>query len=132
MNQNKKIIGLVVVLVIIVISIVSLKKNSGYQNNGTDYGTNSTSTTTTGGTASTTASYTMAQVATHKDKSSCWTVIDGNVYDLTNWISQHPGGEQAILSICGIDGTAAFRNQHDHAKRQEDILAGMKIGTLSK
>jgi len=74
--------------------------------------------------------YTMAQVATHKGASSCWTVIEGKVYNLTAWISQHPGGEQAILSICGIDGTAAFTAQHDHAQRQQDILATFYIGNL--
>jgi cytochrome b involved in lipid metabolism len=74
----------------------------------------------------------MVQVATHKDAASCWTAIDGNVYDLTTWIPQHPGGEAAIESICGIDGTSAFHGQHDDAKRQADILATFKIGTLAQ
>ena len=91
--------------------------------------TTSTTTTSTGGSGTT---YTMAQVATHRDAISCWTIIDGNVYDLTKWIPQHPGGEQAILSICGIDGSAAFHGQHNDAKRQADILATFKIGTLAQ
>lgn len=76
--------------------------------------------------------YAMANVAIHKDAASCWTVIDNFVYDLTAWISQHPGGERAILSICGKDGTAAFRGQHDNAKKQADILATFKIGALAQ
>ncbi len=74
--------------------------------------------------------YAMADVAMHSSATSCWTVIDANVYDLTAWIPQHPGGEQAILSLCGHDGTAAFHGQHDDAKRQADILVSFKIGTL--
>lgn len=81
---------------------------------------------------STDQAYTMADVATHNSQASCWTVIDGSVYDLTQWISKHPGGPQAILALCGRDGTAAFRDEHDHAQRQENVLAGFKIGTLSQ
>lgn len=77
-------------------------------------------------------SYTVAEVATHAGKASCWSVIDGNVYDLTSWILKHPGGEEAILSICGKDGTAAFHGQHGDAPRQAQILATMKIGVLAK
>lgn len=75
---------------------------------------------------------TVAVVATHNNASSCYTIIDGNVYDLTKWIPQHPGGQAAILSLCGHDGTAAFHGQHDDAKKQADILATFKIGVLVK
>ncbi len=78
------------------------------------------------------STYTMAQVSQHNSKASCYTVIEGSVYDLTKWISLHPGGQQAILSICGKDGTAAFTAQHDHAQKQQDILVTYKIGTLAK
>jgi len=35
-------------------------------------------------------SYTLAEVAKHASTSSCWSAIDGNVYNLTNWINLHP------------------------------------------
>lgn len=76
--------------------------------------------------------YTMAQVATHANESSCWSIIRNEVYDLTNWISQHPGGKQAILGLCGKDGTAAFEGQHGGSPRQEDTLTGFKIGVLAQ
>ncbi len=86
-----------------------------------------------GTTAAPTASlFTMAQVTTHNSATSCWSIIDGNVYDLTAWISKHPGGERAILGLCGKDGTAAFHGQHGDAKRQADILATMKMGALAQ
>ena len=75
---------------------------------------------------------TMLEVATHNSESSCWSVIDNHIYDLTRWIPQHPSGGQAILGLCGKDGTNAFHGQHGEAKRQADILASMKIGELSK
>jgi cytochrome b involved in lipid metabolism len=76
--------------------------------------------------------FTLAQVATHKDATSCYTVISGKVYDLTMWINMHPGGPQAILSICGIDGTQAFMNQHHGASKQMTILARFYIGNLAQ
>src|SRR5690242_15367490 len=74
--------------------------------------------------------YTMADVQQHKDGTSCWTAINGNVYDVTSWINQHPGGPEAILSLCGTDGSSAFNDQHGGQRRPEQELASFKIGTL--
>ena len=74
--------------------------------------------------------YTQADVAKANSASNCLTIIEGKVYNLTDWINQHPGGPEAILSICGKDGTAAFLSQHGHAQRQEDILKGFYVGDL--
>jgi cytochrome b involved in lipid metabolism len=75
--------------------------------------------------------YTAAQVAAHDSAQSCWTSISGNVYDLTAWIDQHPGGQAPILSLCGTDGTAAFMQQHGGQGRPEQELATFKIGALA-
>ena len=77
-------------------------------------------------------SYTLAKVATHNNTSSCWTIVNGSVYDVTAWISQHPGGQRAILGMCGVDGSSAFNGQHGGQKRPVSELASFKIGTLSK
>jgi cytochrome b involved in lipid metabolism len=79
-----------------------------------------------------TPSYTLAQVATHSSASSCWSIIQNNVYDLTSWINQHPGGAKAILSICGKDGTSAFEKQHGGQARPENELKNFLIGVYSK
>lgn len=75
--------------------------------------------------------YTLAAVAGHADISSCWTVINGKVYDLTAWIASHPGGERAILGLCGTDGTAAFEGRHGGQGEPEATLASFTIGVLS-
>ena len=74
---------------------------------------------------------TMAEVRTHDDATSCWSAIDGMVYDLTAYIPKHPGGEREILSICGEDGSKAFEGQHSGESKPERILASYKIGDLS-
>lgn len=94
--------------------------------------TTTTSTTTTGTTTTPKPSgYTMAQVAAHNTASSCWTAINGSVYNVTSWISQHPGGQQAIISLCGTDGSAAFNGQHGGQRRPASELASFKIGALT-
>ena len=74
--------------------------------------------------------FTLADVSAHKDKTSCWTAINGSVYDLTSWIAQHPGGEQMILGLCGTDGSAAFNTQHGGQAQPATELAHFKIGAL--
>ncbi len=74
----------------------------------------------------------MAQVAQHNNASSCWAVINGNVYDLTQWINQHPGGPQRILMLCGTDGSAAFNGQHGGQRRPASELAGFILGPLAQ
>lgn len=72
------------------------------------------------------------EVAGHNSRTSCWSTINGKVYDLTSWIPEHPGGEEAILELCGNDGSAKFNGQHGGAVRQATILAGFKIGSATK
>jgi cytochrome b involved in lipid metabolism/uncharacterized membrane protein len=75
--------------------------------------------------------YTLADVAKHASASSCWTAVDGTVYDVTKWITQHPGGKQPILGMCGTDGSAAFHSQHGSQSRPANELKQFRIGTLS-
>lgn len=74
---------------------------------------------------------TMSSVTQHNSAGSCWSAINGNVYDLTSWISRHPGGAQAILSLCGTDGSAAFTTQHGGQRRPADELKGFLLGPLA-
>jgi hypothetical protein len=80
----------------------------------------------------TVAGYTMAQVRANNTARSCWTVIDEVVYDLTKWISNHPGGSSAILFLCGTDGTNAFSAQHQNQARPAIRLDTYRLGPLNK
>ena len=94
--------------------------------------TKPTTTSTTTTTSPTAKTFTIAQVATHNSEADCYSAINGNVYDLTAFITKHPGGDRNILRICGIDGSAAFNGQHGGESRPERLLAGFDIGTLVK
>lgn len=88
--------------------------------------------TTTTPPATTTGGITLATIAKHNSRSSCWSAINGSVYDLTSWVPNHPGGEQTILSLCGIDGSNGYNGQHGGSSKPARILGGFKIGTFAK
>jgi hypothetical protein len=69
-------------------------------------------------------------VAQHSTADDCWTIVDGNVYDVTPFVSRHPGGSAAIARICGVDGTAEFSGQHGSESAPNSQLESLKIGTL--
>ena len=76
--------------------------------------------------------YTMDKVKLNNTDRSCWSVVDGNVYDLTRWINSHPGGAGAIRSMCGVDGTRAFLNQHEGRREPIQRLSMYLLGPLSR
>ena len=75
--------------------------------------------------------YTAAEVAKHNTATDCWSVVSKNVYDLTSYVSSHPGGATVIKAICGKDGTAAFSGQHGGAATPTSVLASFKLGALA-
>ncbi len=76
--------------------------------------------------------YTMQQVATNNKASSCWTVINGSVYNLTLFINTHPGGPEVITLLCGIDGTAIFSAQHGDDTNPAKLLTTFRLGPIKK
>ena len=76
--------------------------------------------------------YTMAQVRANNTPQSCWSAIDGYVYNLTNWIAQHPGGSSYIRGLCGTDGTNSFKAQHENQSRPAANLNAYRLGPLNK
>ncbi len=79
----------------------------------------------------TASAYTMAKVKENNSATSCWSVINGKVYDLTKWINSHPGGSSAIKGLCGIDGTSSFTAQHRGQGSPASTLAGYLLGPLT-
>ncbi|XDG04959.1 hypothetical protein ABKA04_004574 [Annulohypoxylon sp. FPYF3050] len=53
-----------------------------------------------------------AEVAKHNTPSSCWIVISGKVYDVTQYLEHHPGGAAILAKQGGRDATSEFRTIH--------------------
>jgi L-lactate dehydrogenase (cytochrome) len=52
------------------------------------------------------------EVAKHNNKDSCWVIIHGRAYDVTEFMPEHPGGPKIILKYAGKDGTEAYEPIH--------------------
>ncbi len=76
--------------------------------------------------------YAMTEVQANNKADSCWVVVGDVVHDVTDWVSKHPGGAEAIKGLCGTDGTAVFTAQHGSFEQAISTLASYKIGTLQK
>ncbi len=77
-------------------------------------------------------SFTLEEISQHASKESCYTTVDGVVYDITSYIPFHPGGERDIMKICGRDGTSMFTRKHGKDDEPQEQLAKMKIGILQE
>ena len=70
------------------------------------------------------------EVKKHNSAIDCWSIIDGNVYDLTNWVESHPGGNERITAICGKDGTSSFLGKHSNSNSAKSQLNRFELGKL--
>lgn len=137
--KSKTILGIVVAVLIVIAGIIILSQNgsealppSSLADSSTAVSTPTNDTPTASPEKPLVKSYSLAEVALHGTPASCWTAVDGSVYDVTPWISEHPGGAARIISMCGIDASAAYNGQHGGQKRPANELAGFRIGALIK
>lgn len=77
-----------------------------------------------------TVTLSMEEVKRHSVATDCWTVVNGNVYDMTTFIKRHPAGAGDIIDMCGKDATDDFMGEHDGQNEPEKWLDTLKIGVL--
>lgn len=58
------------------------------------------------------AKLTGQDVAKHNNKDSCWVIVHGKAYDVTEFLPEHPGGSKIILKYAGKDATEEFDPIH--------------------
>ncbi|CAK5272099.1 unnamed protein product [Mycena citricolor] len=54
----------------------------------------------------------LSVIAQHNSRESCWIIVHGKVYDITDFLDEHPGGSRIILRYAGTDATAAYEPIH--------------------
>eukprot|EP00761_Pharyngomonas_kirbyi_P013499 gb/GECH01013528.1/.p1 GENE.gb/GECH01013528.1/~~gb/GECH01013528.1/.p1 ORF type:complete len:132 (+),score=26.58 gb/GECH01013528.1/:1-396(+) len=72
---------------------------------------------------------TMEEVEKHDSDTDCWMVIDGKVYDVSDYIFDHPGGA-IICDYAGKDATEAF-DEIGHSDQAYQDLDDFYIGELA-
>ena len=75
--------------------------------------------------------YTIDEVSKHNIETDCWIIINNIVYNVTEFLNQHPGGVSSIArnGRAGCDVTIAFE-QIGHSNRANNLLKSMEIGRL--
>lgn len=70
-------------------------------------------------------------VAKHNTRESCWVVLYGNVYDVTDFLSDHPGGAKIILKLAGKDATEEYDPVHPPGTLEENLKPEAKLGSIN-
>jgi cytochrome b involved in lipid metabolism len=81
--------------------------------------------------AAATVQLTAAEVSKHDSSNDCWSIVRGKVYDLTSFVSRHPGGQGEIKAICGRDGSSSFLSEHSGDSQANSQLSSFVLGELN-
>ena len=74
--------------------------------------------------------YSIEEVAKHNHRDDAWIIVESKVYDITDFVDMHPGGD-TILNNVGRDSTEGF-NGPQHPINARDVLNERYIGDLIK
>ncbi|XP_060525591.1 cytochrome b5 isoform X2 [Cylas formicarius] len=73
--------------------------------------------------------FTVSQVQEHNSKTSVWIIIHNDVYDVSSFLNEHPGGEEVLLEQAGKDASENFEDV-GHSSDARELMVKYKIGTL--
>ncbi|CRG82780.1 L-lactate dehydrogenase (cytochrome) [Talaromyces islandicus] len=72
-----------------------------------------------------------AEVSKHNSKESCWIAVRGKVYDVTDFLDEHPGGARVILNCAGSDATDDYDAIHPAELIDETLSPEAFKGTVN-
>ncbi|KAI5778292.1 FMN-dependent dehydrogenase-domain-containing protein [Geopyxis carbonaria] len=70
------------------------------------------------------------EVAKHNSRDSCWVIIHNNVYDVTDFLDEHPGGANIILRYGGKDATEEYDPVHPPGTLEEELKPSQILGPI--
>jgi sulfite oxidase len=75
--------------------------------------------------------FTYDEVKKHNKENNAWIIHKNNVYDVSKFIDNHPGGKDKIMLAVGKSVDPFWNIYRQHLKQNvQDILTPMKIGTI--
>jgi alkylation response protein AidB-like acyl-CoA dehydrogenase/predicted heme/steroid binding protein len=73
--------------------------------------------------------FTAADVASHNKPDSLYITVDGDVYDLTKFQDDHPGGKKILQRVAGKDASKQFWKYHNEGILKK-YQAKLQVGSL--
>ncbi|CAK7895222.1 hypothetical protein CAAN1_05S02300 [[Candida] anglica] len=73
--------------------------------------------------------YTLKEVSKHESPNDLWMVIYNKVYDVTDFLIDHPGGAEVLFDCGGVDATEAFEDVA-HSDDALNMLSPYYMGDL--
>ncbi|KAI1162762.1 acyl-CoA dehydrogenase/oxidase [Nemania serpens] len=73
--------------------------------------------------------FSKADVASHNKGDSLWIVVDDDVYDLTKFQDDHPGGKKILTRVAGKDASKQFWKYHNEGILKK-YKPSLQIGSL--
>uniref|UniRef100_A0A673XIS4 Cytochrome b5 n=1 Tax=Salmo trutta TaxID=8032 RepID=A0A673XIS4_SALTR len=73
--------------------------------------------------------YRLSEIEEQNTFKSTWIIINFNVYDVTKFLEEHPGGEEVLREQAGGDATESFEDV-GHSSDAKEMAANMIIGEL--
>ncbi|KAL1707108.1 FMN-dependent dehydrogenase-domain-containing protein [Schizophyllum commune] len=73
---------------------------------------------------------TLQQVAEHDSARSCWVIINNKVYDVTEFLQEHPGGPDIILKYAGRDATQVYEPIHPRDALDKNLPPSKHLGPV--
>ncbi|WCJ22479.1 Cytochrome b5 [Euphorbia peplus] len=69
------------------------------------------------------------EVLKHKDREDCWLLIHNKVFDVTNFLEDHPGGDEVILAATEKDATDDYEDI-GHSESAREMMNKYYIGDI--
>ena len=74
---------------------------------------------------------TIDEIQAHSADGDLWIIVEGKVYDVSKYMSSHPGGAEVLLENAnGKDATQAYLDA-DHTRRARQMLTKYYIGDVA-
>ncbi|KAK3715186.1 hypothetical protein LTR37_007396 [Vermiconidia calcicola] len=75
---------------------------------------------------------TTEDIKAHNSASDCWVVIDDQVWDVTNFAPEHPGGASFLLKYAGRDATEGYSEYHSPGVVKDSLSLDCFKGNLDR
>ena len=76
--------------------------------------------------------FSMEEVEKHNVPEDCWVVLNGKVYDLTDFHPAHPAGSRLITDNAGKDATLLFNPIHPSDIIKRLLPVSVELGVVDK